>query len=183
MSMSEYVFGRPGEFARDLNRLGSSPRRFFIQTGVVAPSVALAGNLFGCTSALLAALPPSFVEATKLDSYYPTNGFRRFVDPIDGSYEVKVPAFWLQDQAVVLARANRFAASTEPVREYAMAPRKAPRRQETLPDAAFGPAERSGDNTENVSRGAANALTGRRHSHTTSLSRQRINELPRSSTS
>jgi hypothetical protein len=35
-----------------------SPRRLFFQLGVVAPTIALAGNLFGCTSALLGALPP-----------------------------------------------------------------------------------------------------------------------------
>ena len=59
-----------------------------------------------------------------------------------------VPAFWLQDQAVVLARANRFSESTQP-RELGMAPRRR-RDPSTLPDAAFGPPERSGDNTENV---------------------------------
>ena len=90
-TLSEYVFGKPGEFKKDLNRLGSSPRRFFFQTTIIAPGVALAGNLFGCTSALLSHLPPEFVAATRLDCYYPARGFLRYVDPIDASYELLVP--------------------------------------------------------------------------------------------
>ena len=58
---------------------------------------------------------------------------------------------WLQDQAIVLARADRFSTSQQPV-EYAMTPRRKKKEPSTLPDVAFGPPERSGDNTENVSR-------------------------------
>lgn len=156
ISPIEYVFGKPGEFNQDLNRLGSSPRRFFFQVGFVAPVVALSGNLFGVTSALLGTLPEETLSSTRLDTYFPARGFTRWVAP-DQAYEFLVPQGWLQDQAVVLARAQQqvMPNTNESLERQMRAARQAsmpnPKRKLAGPDVAFGPPERSGDNTENVS--------------------------------
>lgn len=163
----EYVFGKPGEFDRDLRNLGSNPRRFFFQVGFVIPAVALLGNVFGCTSALLGVLPPGLVETSKLDTYFPVRQAdgtmqKRFIAG-DGAYTFLLPADWLQDEAVALAQAARYgqplgaagasgggrAAEWDEVFAQERRQRKLP---STIPDAAFGPAKRSfGDGTENVS--------------------------------
>jgi len=122
--------------------------------------VALAGNLFGCTSALLGTLPPETVASSRLDCYFPVpsgpNGamYKRFVAS-DGAYEFVLPADWLQDQAVELAQARQ-------QQQRAMGDefggelerRKAARgaRAGSIPDVAFGPAAQSlGEGLENVS--------------------------------
>ena len=55
-SPAEYVFGRPGEFARDLELLGTSPRRVLLSVGASA-ALGLGGNFLGVTSSLLSTLP------------------------------------------------------------------------------------------------------------------------------
>ena len=37
LSPVEFVFGKPGEFERDLRAMGTTPRRFFLQLFFVAP--------------------------------------------------------------------------------------------------------------------------------------------------
>ena len=61
-------------FVTMTQHLKSSPRRFLFQLGVVAPGIALAGNLFGCTSAVLGSIPPDLVASSRLDTYYPVRG-------------------------------------------------------------------------------------------------------------
>ena len=57
-----------------------------------------------------------------------------------------MPQNWLQDQAVVLFKAQNAALPVDGY-EYGMRPKK----RSVGPDCAFGPPERSGDNSENVS--------------------------------
>jgi hypothetical protein len=161
VSTQEYFVGKPGEFAQDLKNVGVSPRRFFFQVGIVAPSVALLGNLFGCTSVLLGNLPSDVVARSKIDTYYPVRGTdgsmtKRFIAD-DGAYDFTLPASWLEDQALVLAKARRFEGQQVFVGDGTQwpTPKQQPqqkRRESNIPDAAFGPAERSrGDGMENVS--------------------------------
>mmetsp|Transcript_488 Transcript_488/g.1686 ORF Transcript_488/g.1686 Transcript_488/m.1686 type:complete len:265 (+) Transcript_488:196-990(+) len=91
-----FVFGEKGEFDRDLRALGSSRRRF-LRGVVLSATIALGGNLFGTTSAVLSVFPgPS--RSLRLDQLYPVKGFKRFV--AQGAFEFIYPQEWLEDQAV-----------------------------------------------------------------------------------
>jgi len=148
---NEFMFGKPGEFSRDVKAAGISPRRFFFYTFLVIPGISILGNFFGCTSALLGALPNDLVASTGVDVYFPVRGkggtFTKRYISTDGAYDFTLPANWLQDQAVVLAQAAKFQQAND---EWGGMFAK--KNKGSIPDVAFGPAAQSfGDGTENVS--------------------------------
>jgi len=133
-----YVFGKPGEFQRDMEAMGTSPRRL-AAFGFLGLGIALAGDLFGVTDALLNAAPEGAKDAARrarLDTYYPIGDFKRYIDD-EYRYEVLYPMRWLGDQAVYVARtqARSKMLSTDP--DSVLRSMKAPRGPAAL--AAFGP--------------------------------------------
>ena len=146
----EYVFGKPGEFERDMALLGTNPRRLLL-FGSLALGIAGVGDLFGVTSALLTASPPpvkAFASKTRLDTYYLVGPLRRYVDDEFG-FEVKYPRAWLGDQAVYVARTqNRARAlATDPSGDAFIKAGRSRRGPAAV--AAFGPA--AGTFAENLS--------------------------------
>jgi len=134
-----YVFGAPGELAGDLERLGTSPRRI-ATFGFLGLAVALAGDLFGVTSALLTAAPgpiQSAARGARLDTYYMMGPLKRYVDDEFG-YEVRYPKAWLGDQSVYVAR-TMARAGNAPGDADALLRSRAPRRAAPAAVAAFGP--------------------------------------------
>jgi len=136
-----YVFGAPGELERDLAMMGTSPRRLALYTSL-GLGIGLAGDLWGITSALLRAAPPSVQDAArraKLDTYYPVGDFKRYIDD-EYRYEFRYPARWLADQAVYVARAQARAGALATDSDAVLrsdALRRTPRGPAAL--AAFGP--------------------------------------------
>uniref|UniRef100_A0A7S3ENR3 PsbP C-terminal domain-containing protein n=1 Tax=Rhodosorus marinus TaxID=101924 RepID=A0A7S3ENR3_9RHOD len=133
-----FLFGKEGEFDRDLGVLGSDRRRFFTGLGL-STALVLGGNLLGSTSAVLS-MNANTSRALKLDVVYPVGGFKRYISK--GDYEFIYPGDWVEDYAVALAdgagRAGRL--------DYSM---KKPVKQSIGPQVAFGRPGR--DSRENVS--------------------------------
>jgi len=118
--------------ASDLMRaMGTSPRRIVL-SGISATGIALAGNLFGVTSGLLAKFPEETVEATGLDTYFPVGDYKRIRTP---DYTLVIPKEWVADAAVEMAKAQRRSRSLD----YSKGSRNRAAGATTLPDAAFGP--------------------------------------------
>jgi len=121
-----------------MTALGTSPRRLILGN-LAASGIALAGNLFGVTSNLLAAIPEETVEATGLDTYFPRGDFKRCRE---NGYTFVIPKEWVADTFVALAKAQRQTKALD----YQMAPAGSGRQRGgggggsmTLPDSAFGP--------------------------------------------
>jgi len=133
-----YLFGKEGEFDRDLGVLGSDRRRFFTGLGI-STALVLGGNLLGSTSAVLS-MNANTSRALKLDVVYPVGGFKRYISK--GDYEFIYPGNWVEDYAVAVAdgaeRAGRL--------DYSM---KKPVKQAIGPQVAFGRPGR--DSPENLS--------------------------------
>lgn len=112
-----------------MTAMGTSPRRIFL-AGLSASGIALAGNLFGVTSQLLAVLPEDKVAATGLDTYFPRDPYKRYRT---SDYSLVIPKEWVADTALELAKAQRRSKSLD----YSLqGPSKS---TSILPDAAFGP--------------------------------------------
>ena len=77
--------------------------------------------------------PQDVVAGSGIDAYYPVRGFKRYRSDELG-YEFVYPQEWVADQTVALAKQQRGVQSLDPA-----APRRAPKRSSTIPDAAFGP--------------------------------------------
>ncbi|CEM34869.1 unnamed protein product [Vitrella brassicaformis CCMP3155] len=118
-------------------------RRFLVLLG--AAVVALGANLFGITSALLR-LSPEQARKLRLDVIYPIDGFKRYVNEVDGySYRLG-PAHRYTREAAHDAARRPLAASFDEGR-----PVKRAAAQSEAPDVAFGPPGGGGDAKENVS--------------------------------
>ena len=151
-SVGEYVFGRPGEFQRDMALLGTSPRRIALY-GSLGVGIAAVGDLFGVTSAVLSASPApvkEFASATRLDTYYLVGPLRRYVDDEYG-FEVRYPKRWLGDQSVYVARTRARAGmlASDPDAVLRSLARGGERPRAPAAVAAFGPA--AGTFRENLS--------------------------------
>jgi hypothetical protein len=118
----------PNEMMR---ALGTSPRRIALSL-ISGTGIALAGNLFGITSQLLTLFEEDVVESTGLDTYYPRGNYKRFRT---ADYTFVLPAVWVADTAVELAKAQRRTSSLD----YSMTSSSAAAaRRGILPDAGEG---------------------------------------------
>jgi hypothetical protein len=102
---SEYPPAHPIELTpNDMMRaLGTSPRRIVLSL-ISSTGIALAGNLFGITSQILTCVNENVVEATGLDTYFPRGDYKR-IRTVD--YTFVIPAVWVADTALELAKAQR----------------------------------------------------------------------------
>jgi hypothetical protein len=127
---------------RSRARVAMAGRRAAAVTALGA-SIALGGDLFGVTQALLS-LAPDEARRARLDLLYPVGGFKRHV-AADGSYEFVYPKAWLADQVLSLPKAG-----TVRSLDSDFVPRAVEARRDgpTL-DSAFGPP--GGGRMENLS--------------------------------
>lgn len=123
--------------------MSSSSRRAIISTVPAALAVALGGDLFGVTQALLSVAPDS-ARSLRLDVLYPVGGMRRHIAS-DRAYEFLYPKAWLADQALSLPKPGQVRSLDATFVPRAIEARRAGPQL----DAAFGPP--AGDRTENVS--------------------------------
>jgi hypothetical protein len=92
-----------------MRALGTSPRRIFLSL-LSGTGIALAGNLFGVTSQLLTNNDENVVESTGLDTLFPRGDFKRFRSP---DYTFTIPAQWVADTAVELAKVQQMTRSLD----------------------------------------------------------------------
>lgn len=120
-----------------------SRRSAILSTAPAALAVALGGDLFGITQALLSTAP-EVSRSLKLDVLYPISGFKRHIAS-DRAYEFLYPKSWLADQALSLPKPGQVRSL-----DASFVPKSVEaRRAGPQLDAAFGPP--GGDKTENVS--------------------------------
>lgn len=131
-----FVFGKPGEFQRDLGLLNTSPERF-ATAGILAVVIGLAANLWGETELLLTLFAPAGETAVqlKLDQLYAVDGVRAYYGD---EYEARFPSGWLLDQRVAMAKFGAGGASPDDYFRSGQKPRSPTAGK--LPDAAWGPA-------------------------------------------
>ncbi|CAM9137694.1 unnamed protein product [Scytosiphon promiscuus] len=142
--VSTYVYGKDNEFWDDMRANGVTRERFFLYN-LLGLAVALGGNLFGVTSALLGTVAPDASRDLRVDLLFPIGGFKRFYSPEDG-YEFMYPEAWVGDSGLALRRQR----DLEDMRASPAAVAKArQRRSSSAPDVAFGP--QGGNGVENVS--------------------------------
>eukprot|EP00571_Detonula_confervacea_P014646 CAMPEP_0172309080 /NCGR_PEP_ID=MMETSP1058-20130122/9478_1 /TAXON_ID=83371 /ORGANISM="Detonula confervacea, Strain CCMP 353" /LENGTH=394 /DNA_ID=CAMNT_0013021633 /DNA_START=187 /DNA_END=1371 /DNA_ORIENTATION=- len=139
--------------AQIMSLMGTSPRRVFLSLAS-STTIALAANLFGVTSNILSALPEEAVEKSGLDSYYPRGDYKRMTvrgaagttisnngiatSNNSGKCSFLIPKEWVADTSLALAQAQRQARTLD----YTMNSsdqRQQQQKQQTLPDAAYGP--------------------------------------------
>jgi hypothetical protein len=123
-----------------------SPRRAALG-GLAGLSVALVGNLFGVSSALLALDGGRLAADYHLDALIPVNGYKRCVD-LQNGYEFLYPARWLADQRLY----RRYAERMERERGLDLPSLRGARRvrsEAPEPSAGFGPPGGSGE--DNIS--------------------------------
>ncbi|KAL9180891.1 hypothetical protein ACHAXT_009696 [Thalassiosira profunda] len=145
------INGDEQSIARAMMLMGTSPRRIFLSLAS-STAIALAANLFGITSNLLAVLPEDFSETTGFDTYYPRGGYKRVVvrggssgggvpGTASGSTKCSflIPQDWVADTGLALAQAKRRAVPLD----YSMGSDRAS--SGVLPDAAYGPPGRLDD--------------------------------------
>ncbi|CAM9771798.1 unnamed protein product [Ectocarpus fasciculatus] len=142
--VSTYFFGKENELWDDMRANGVTRERFFLYS-LLGGAVALGGNLFGVTSALLGSVAPEASRDLRVDLLFPIGGFKRFYSPEDG-YEFMYPDAWVGDSGLALRRQR----DLEDLRASPAAVARArQRRSSSAPEVAFGP--QGGDGIENVS--------------------------------
>jgi hypothetical protein len=107
VDMMTFIFGKPGEFERDLKMMGTSRRRF-IGLNLFALFFAFFANFAGVTSWALGLMPGLdglYLLPPELTLFYPVKGWKRYVG--EGAYEFIYPQKWLADQAVTFANAAK----------------------------------------------------------------------------
>lgn len=121
----------------DLMRaMGTSPRRIFVSL-CSSIGIALTGDLFGITSAVLNVLPEDAVESTSLDTYYPRGDLKRYKSD-EYKYTFVYPKEWVADQAVFLLKQQQIVKRLD----YTMSSSSissSSSSSQLIPDAAFGP--------------------------------------------
>lgn len=130
---------------QQMSMIGTSPRRIFLSV-LSATGIALAGNLFGCTSTLLNLAPEELVEKSKLDLYYPRGDFKRF-EGSEYGYTFLYPTLWVADTALELAKVQSrvrkldyaMESRTLANREDGVAEKRRSAPSNIIPDSAFGP--------------------------------------------
>jgi len=123
--------------------ISTASRRALVSTVPLGLAVALGGDLFGVTQAVLS-IAPDASRTYRLDVLYPVGGFRRYLAS-DGAFEFVYPKAWLADQALSLPKAGQVRDPQVPFVPRAVAARRVGPQL----DAAFGPP--GGDRTKNVS--------------------------------
>ncbi|CBN74878.1 conserved unknown protein [Ectocarpus siliculosus] len=142
--VSTYFFGKENELWDDMRANGVTRERF-VRYSLLGGAVALGGNLFGVTSALLGSVAPEASRDLRVDLLFPIGGFKRFYSPEDG-YEFMYPDTWVGDSGLALRRQR----DLEDLRASPAAVARArQRRSSSAPEVAFGP--QGGDGIENVS--------------------------------
>ncbi|CAM9092949.1 unnamed protein product [Ectocarpus sp. 4 AP-2014] len=142
--VSTYFFGKENELWDDMRANGVTRERFVLYS-LLGGAVALGGNLFGVTSALLGSVAPEASRDLRVDLLFPIGGFKRFYSPEDG-YEFMYPDTWVGDSGLALRRQR----DLEDLRASPAAVARArQRRSSSAPEVAFGP--QGGDGIENVS--------------------------------
>lgn len=144
-----YVFGRPGEFERDLGLLNVTPGQFIL-AGVLAIVIGLGANLWGETEFFLGLVPAAgqFAREMKLDSVYAVNGLKGYYEQ---QYRLQYPSQWLFDQRIALAK---FGQLDSPMTLSSSRGGSSKTPSGVLPDAAWGPAgggQRPAKERENLS--------------------------------
>ena len=107
VDLMTFIFGKPGEFERDLKMMGTSRRRF-IGLNLFALFFAFFANFAGVTSWALGLMPGLdglYLLPPELTLFYPVKGWKRYVG--EGAYEFIYPQKWLADQAVTFANAAK----------------------------------------------------------------------------
>ncbi|CAM9645086.1 unnamed protein product [Chrysoparadoxa australica] len=144
-SVTTYYNVEDGGFGQQSQTVSLERRRFITYTSLGA-AIALGGNLFGVTSALLS-LAPGEAAKLELDQLYPVNGFKRCSVSTSG-YTFVYPVAWVADQSVALRQQRAGVKDLDPP---SLAELKRRRQQSVGPEVAFGPPGRGGPERENVS--------------------------------
>ncbi|CAL1139819.1 unnamed protein product [Cladocopium goreaui] len=128
-----YIFGKPGEFRRDLSLVGTSPERIII-TNFFAILIGLASNLWGQTEFLFRVFPTIGEKAREvhLDSLYAVDGLKTAYEE---QYQARYPSTWLLDQRVALLKARQ----SSPDDLLGVSTRRRAAVEGVAPDNAWGP--------------------------------------------
>lgn len=124
-----------------------SPRRAALG-GLAGLSVALFGNLFGVTSALLSLDGGAAAGDLRLDVLVPVRGYKRCVDYQNG-FEFRYPAVWLADQRLYRRYAERMERERGLDPPSLRAARRVRAQEAPEPSAGFGPPGGTGE--DNIS--------------------------------
>ena len=99
LTTAEYVFGKEGEFNRDMAASGIDPVRF-ISYNLLALVLAIGANFLGVTSAIMTSTSPETFRSLGIDQLYDIGGYRRYT-AADLKYSFMFPSTWEQDRTVL----------------------------------------------------------------------------------